>query len=136
MEPTLGPVQVESSSKVFVLWEREADWTDNLGTLHNERVFQHPAWPQAARSTRGSAAMCGSPISMHMAITASPPTTPCRLASLWLGSEMAGQGGSRQASKSYRFDTPGAWVLELPTNVWSRDACFASALFLLAKKGG
>jgi hypothetical protein len=35
----MGAYVLEPSSKVFVLWEREGDWTDSLGALHNERDF-------------------------------------------------------------------------------------------------
>ena len=30
---------LEPSSKVYVLWERESEWTDSLGTLQPERNF-------------------------------------------------------------------------------------------------
>ncbi len=34
-----GAFSLEPSAKVFVLWERENTWTDNLGTLQDTRTF-------------------------------------------------------------------------------------------------
>jgi hypothetical protein len=55
----MGVYVFEPSSKVFVVWEREGDWTDTLGTLHNERDFSAGRVRLAARSfIRGTWVAC------------------------------------------------------------------------------